>query len=179
MTRQEITAFYAKHYKRLYNSSYRIVGNGADAEEIMHDTILKFLEMEVPPQDDFQISAWLIRTCIRKSIDKVRRQKRTNLFLEDYEENTKTLGSKVSGLKGETADAQKERQIVMKAEKVKEALGRMADPYRVILTLMLIEGYDYQEITEITMQKEATIRSQFSRGKTKLLELLQQENVNY
>ena len=51
MTQKEIKKFYDTHYRRLFNASYRIVGNGADAEEIMHDTLLRFLEMENPPKE--------------------------------------------------------------------------------------------------------------------------------
>ena len=48
MTQKEIKKFYDTHYRRLFNASYRIVGNGADAEAIMHDTLLRFLQMETP-----------------------------------------------------------------------------------------------------------------------------------
>ena len=50
----------------------------------------------------------------------------------------------------------------------------MKDPYRLVLTLSLFEGMDYQEIAQITGQKEVTIRSQVSRGKATLLKILQQ-----
>ena len=49
MTRQEITAFYNKHYKRLYNASMRIICNRFEAEEIMQDTIIKFLDTDNVP----------------------------------------------------------------------------------------------------------------------------------
>lgn len=57
MTQKEIKKLYDTHYRRLFNASYRIVGNGADAEEIMHDTLLRFLQMEDPPVVPAQISA--------------------------------------------------------------------------------------------------------------------------
>lgn len=60
-------------------------------------------------------------------------------------------------------------------KRVKEALQTMKDPYRLVLTLSLVEGMDYQEIAEITGQKEVTIRSQVSRGKAALLKILQNE----
>jgi len=42
-----------------------------------------------------------------------------------------------------------------------------------VLTLSLFEGMDYQEISQITEQKEVTIRSQVSRGKAMLLKILE------
>lgn len=166
MTQKEIKKFYDTHYRRLFNASYRIVGNGADAEEIMHDTLLRFLEMDNPPKEPAQISAWLIRTCIRRSIDRLRVIKREMSFKENYEEPESI-----------SAEESEEMEISTREEvkRVKEALQTMKDPYRLVLTLSLVEGMDYQEIAEITGQKEVTIRSQVSRGKAALLKILQNE----
>lgn len=163
MTQKEIKKFYDTHYRRLFNASYRIVGNGADAEEIMHDTLLRFLEMDNPPKEPAQISAWLIRTCIRRSIDRLRVIKREMSFKENYEEPESI-----------SAEESEEMEISTREEvkRVKEALQTMKDPYRLVLTLSLVEGMDYQEIAEITGQKEVTIRSQVSRGKAALLKIL-------
>ena len=49
MTRKEITSFYQAHSRRLYNMSLRIVLSAEDAEEIVQDTILKFVTMPWRP----------------------------------------------------------------------------------------------------------------------------------
>ena len=53
-------------------------------------------------------------------------------------------------------------------EDVKKALFLLPDNYRTILSLHLFEGYDYQEIEQITGTKETTLRSLYSRAKEKL-----------
>lgn len=166
MTRQEITIFYNKHYKRLYNSSYRIVGDSSDAEEIMHDTILKFLKIDSSEMSEEQISAWLLKTCIRMSIDKVRSLKRKEDFEEEYKSDISTKGLSSEWI----------QDRVSLIERVKQALIKIKNPYRTVLSLLLVEGYDYQEIAQITMQGESTIRSQFSRGKAMLAELIKEQN---
>ena len=40
-------------------------------------------------------------------------------------------------------------EIDVKVEEVKEAIERLPDGYRVILSLYLLEGYDHDEIAEI------------------------------
>ena len=119
MTQKEIKKFYDTHYRRLFNASYRIVGNGADAEEIMHDTLLRFLQMETPPAEPAQISAWLIRTCIRRSIDRLRVIKREQIFKESYEQP-------------ESLSAEESAEMVIstkeEVKRVKEALETMKDP---------------------------------------------------
>ena len=84
MTREESITFYKEHARRLYNTSLRIVRDSGEAEEIMQDTILKFISSDIAPKDQAQVAMWLSRTCIRKSIDAVRRKKRERLFLDEY-----------------------------------------------------------------------------------------------
>ena len=62
MTREEITEFYGKHCRRLYNISLRILKDSGEAEEVMQDTILKFVSSEGSFGSEAQVSAWLGRT---------------------------------------------------------------------------------------------------------------------
>lgn len=102
MTREESITFYKEHARRLYNTSLRIVRDSGEAEEIMQDTILKFISSDIAPKDQAQVAMWLSRTCIRKSIDAVRRKKRERLFLDEYAAEllnmTATLRSSFPGL---------------------------------------------------------------------------------
>ena len=147
-----IEQVYDKYSQGLYATSLRIVGNSQDAEEIMQDTILKYhhypdkLKIENLP-------AWLKSVCIRKSLDKLRERHRTREFLEEYKEQT---------------PPEPPPQMQYTIEDVKKALLLLPDNYRTILSLHLFEGYDYQEIEQITGAKEATIRSLYKRAKDKL-----------
>ena len=62
MTRQEITEFYQEHHRRLYNISLRILRDSDEAEEVMQDTILKFVTAPGNFSSPEQVSAWLART---------------------------------------------------------------------------------------------------------------------
>ncbi|MEA1886255.1 MAG: sigma-70 family RNA polymerase sigma factor, partial [Bacteroidota bacterium] len=55
---------------------------------------------------------------------------------------------------------------------VKEAINNLPDGYRIILSLYLLEGYDHDEIAEILNISSSTSRSQLSRAKQKLLNVL-------
>jgi len=46
----------------------------------------------------------------------------------------------------------------------------LAGGYRLVLSLNLFEGYDYEEIAQILDLKEVTVRSQYIRGKARLVE---------
>ena len=56
----------------------------------------------------------------------------------------------------------------LKAQKVMETMKSLKDNYRVSLTLHLIEGYDYEEISEIMNISYANCRTTISRAKESL-----------
>ena len=161
MTRQEITEFYRKHNGRLYNISLRILKDSDEAEEVMQDTILKFISSDGKFGSEAQVSAWLARTCIRASIDRLRSRQRREAFLEDY------------AREGEAPEAEEQLQGPLPdVMQIRAAMEQLPEPYRLVLNLVLIEGLDYGEIAEMTGRKETTLRSLFSRGRNKLTVLL-------
>lgn len=161
MTRQEISEFYREHHRRLYNISLRILRDSGEAEEVMQDTLLKYLSAPDGFDSPARVSAWLARTCIRASIDRLRRRQRRNLFLKDY------------ALQEETLSPEEEPDRALPdITQVRKAMDALPEPYRLILDLVLVEGLDYGEIARLTGRKETTLRSLYSRGRCKLIEML-------
>lgn len=62
----------------------------------------------------------------------------------------------------------------IKAQRVLETMALLKDNYRVCLTLLLIEGYDYEEIGEIMNISYANCRTLISRAKESLRKKLAQ-----
>ena len=62
-------------------------------------------------------------------------------------------------------------------ESVNKALFQLPDGYRVVFTLYMLEGYDHKEIAEILGISEATSKSQYSRAKKKLRDIIQLETL--
>ena len=60
-------------------------------------------------------------------------------------------------------------------DSINHALFQLPDGYRVVFTLYLMEGYDHKEIAEILEISEATSKSQFSRAKKRLREIIRSE----
>lgn len=161
MTRQEISEFYREHHRRLYNISLRILRDPAEAEEVMQDTLLKYLSAPGDFASPAQVSAWLARTCIRASIDRLRKKRRHDAFLEDY-----ALQEDAQDPEGEASGP------LPDISQVRAAMDALPEPYRLVLVLVLIEGLDYGEIAALTGRKETTLRSLYARGRHKLIELL-------
>lgn len=168
MTREESIRIYKTYSRKLFNVSFRIVGDGALAEEIMQDTVLKFIKLQgdvaisqagsTSPGGQDRVGAWLVRTCVRASIDALRKLKREREFLEDFASY-------------EAADYPEDDFLPEEysVEAVKQAIGSLPGPYRLILTLVLIEGLDYEEISGFTGDSEGALRTRFSRARKMLV----------
>lgn len=156
---RNIDILYDTMSARLYNISLRITGSRSDAEEIMHDSLLQYWRCR--KKDEIKdLKGWLTSVCIRKSIDKLRERHRRNIFLESYEDPA--------------FEEDSETELKYSIPDILEALAALPDHYRSVISLHLFEGYDYQEISEMTGTEESTIRSLYMRGRKKLAATLKQ-----
>jgi RNA polymerase sigma factor (sigma-70 family) len=62
--------------------------------------------------------------------------------------------------------------MAYEAETIKQAIYALPEGYRIVLSLILLEGYDHEEVSEILKISNATSRTQYHRAKKKLAELL-------
>ncbi|OFY45031.1 MAG: hypothetical protein A2X18_13920 [Bacteroidetes bacterium GWF2_40_14] len=164
--RKSEEVIYDECHKRLYYTSLRIVNNSMDAEEIMHDTLLTYFRKGMVFQSVKERNSWLTRVCINLSIDRLRKHKSESLLL-----NSKEL--KAEEMDEELVESYSFKGITV--EQVRKALNNLAAGYRLILSLHLFEGYDYEEIAQITQLKEVSIRSQYIRGKARLIDELKSQ----
>jgi RNA polymerase sigma-70 factor (ECF subfamily) len=67
---------------------------------------------------------------------------------------------------------EEENEVLYDTEKIFKSIETLPDGYRIILTLYLLEGYDHSEISQILGISESTSKSQYSRAKEKLRNLL-------
>lgn len=153
------------HYaKNLFNVCLRITGNSQDAEEAMQDAFLKaFASLRSFNGDSFE--AWLKRIAVNSAIDTIRRQKEIwDELKDDYPSAD------------ESSEDDDEEYVKLEVESIKNAISLLASGYRTILSLYLFEGYDMEEIADILHVKPVTVRSQYLRGKKKLLDIIGKRN---
>ena len=79
-------------------------------------------------------------------------------------------------------DSSQQWDSLLQSQSPQEMIGRikrqmllMPDGYRAVLSLLLFEGYDYSETAQILGVEESTVRSQYLRGKRKLVEMIKNE----
>ena len=153
-------ALYKQFATRLYNVCLRIIGNPQDAEEAMQDSFLKAFTRLEQYQAGTSFEAWLQQIAVRTAIDYVRRQLPEG---EDLTDDYAELADE---------DTPDEEELQCSVAQVKAACQQLPAGYRVVLSLYLFEGYDMEEIASILKIQPASVRSQYLRGKRKLLEQL-------
>ncbi len=150
---------YNRYYKAMYNTALRIVKDSFEAEDVMQESFLNAFMKLGTFKGEVAFGAWLKRIVINKSIYHYRKQQKNNeVSIED-------VMYKVEGNNGVVLDYEFTN---VKVQKVLETMKMLKDNYRVSLTLHLIEGYDYEEISEIMGISYANCRTTISRAKESL-----------
>jgi RNA polymerase sigma-70 factor (ECF subfamily) len=151
---------YELYYQAMYNTSYRIVNDPMEAEEIMQDAFLDAFRKIDTFKGDATFGSWLKRIVINKSLDQLRKRKETTSLDEDSQD-----------IQDSSTDEQVENELIRyRVNEIVRALDRMPDNYRIILSLYLLEGYDHQEISEILDISYNNTRTRYLRAKQKLLQ---------
>jgi len=156
---------YRLYHSAMYNTTLRIVGDPDDAEDVMQEAFLKaFLKLN-SYRGEVSFGAWLKRIVVNKSLDFLR-LKREQTSLEEV---------------GEPEEVPEETPTVIdvayRADTIKKAIYALPEGYRIVLSLILLEGYDHEEVSGILQISNATSRTQYHRAKKKLLELLKKTDL--
>lgn len=172
----DIEELYNRYCKRLYFTSLRIVGDSFQAEEIMHDTFIRYHTFAHKDQIR-ELEKWLVSVCIRKSIDLLRsRNSYTNIVTQYSNEAEDVAFDDCNDLTSNEPEASPlnkyDGEQHYNVEKIRAALESLDDKYRMVVSLYLFEGFDYAEIADITGIKEVSLRSIYARGKAKLQQQL-------
>ena len=158
---------YELYYKAMYNTSFRIVNNTMEAEDIMQDAFLDAFRKLDTFKGDSSFGAWLKKIVVNKSLDSIKKKK---IFVEQQEDEIELADEK---------DTEELDSSVGRVEEVKSVLDNLPDQYRIILSLYLLEGYDQQEIAEILSISNNNVRIRYMRAKQKLVKEVAKSNKHY
>lgn len=152
---------YKLYSKSMYNVAVKILNDEAEAADIVQDSFVQVFSDIKNFRQEVTFGLWLKRIVINLAITAIRKRKYEFITIESVadDELMKEEELEIPDLLGEVS-------------KVNEAIKRLPDGYRCILTLFFLEGYDHEEIAQIMGITESTSRSQLTRGKRKLIEIL-------
>lgn len=154
---------YNAYYKAMFNTSFRIVKDHFKAEDIMQESFLTAFTKLDTLNDQQLFGAWLKRIVVNNSIQSYQTNKKTNnVPLENVTYKMEAIS--------EPENYSEEHNF--KATQIIKAIQNLKENYRIGLNLLLIEGYDYEEIGEIMNLSYANCRTMISRAKESLRQQL-------
>jgi RNA polymerase sigma-70 factor (ECF subfamily) len=166
---------YEKYVRAMYHVCVRIVGKGHEAEEVLQDSFVRaFMRIE-EYRGDAAFGAWLKRIVINSSINFLQKKKVNLVSLDEmlvepaFEEDCENDFTEINI---HTGVSEKDSKHNSEVSRVKEAINKLSDGYRIVLSLYLFEGYDHEEIGEILGISSSTSKSQYSRAKKRLRTML-------
>lgn len=150
---------YQLYARAMYNICYRMMNKREEAEDMLQEAFAEaFYRLETYRYES-AFGAWLKRITINKCINALKKRKADLVPVENYGEQPVDENSS-------------EEMPGITVEKVQHAMEYLPEGYRVIFSLYLLEGYDHAEISQIMGISEATSKSQYSRAKQRMKEIM-------
>ena len=149
-----------RHIDRAYAIALRIVGNAADAEDVVQDTMLKIWSHRGRWQHGrAKFSTWLYRVISNRCID-LRRKPRN--------ENVETVPEVADGQPGAVEIIERNELNGM----LELAMQRLPEQQRIAVIFSYHENMSNGEIAEVMDTTVAAVESLLKRGRQQLRELL-------
>jgi len=140
----------------MFNVSYRILNSREEAEDVLQDAFLDMFRKLESFRGESTFGAWFKRIVVNKSINALKKQKHYTQPAENIPEE-------------EPDTAPNENYTV---EHIKLAMAELKPGYRAVFTLYLFEDYTHQEISDELGISVGTSKSQLSRAKEKVRQLV-------
>lgn len=134
--------------------AYSYLHNRSDAEDILQETLIRYLQTAPELNSPAHEKAWLLKVAANLSKNRI-----------DYNRIRQT-------------DELEETLVAEKREDLRfvwEAVSALPDKYREVIHLFHYEGCTTAEIARILDCKEATVRTNLRRGRQQLKEILKEE----
>jgi RNA polymerase sigma-70 factor (ECF subfamily) len=154
---------YKAHAGRLYSLAFRMLGNAADAEDLLQEIFLSAHRKLESFRGDAALGTWLYRLA-------------TNQILDHVRSRAARAGQLTDGLDDATvlADATGHRLADRAIDRIdlERALGELPDGCRAAFVLHDVEGLEHKEIAGVLGIAEGTSKSQVHKARLRLRKLL-------
>ena len=156
---------YRQHAGRLYNVACRMVGNQADAEDLLQEIFLAAHRKLDSFRGDSALGTWLYRLATNLCLDHLRsKAARTSQLTGALEDEP--------GLAEAGSDRLADRALTRMD--LERALAQLPDGCRAAFVLHDVEGLEHREVAEVLGIAEGTSKSQVHKARLRLRALLGQ-----
>lgn len=154
---------YDMYSKAMYNTAINFVKDGMLAQDLMQESFIKAFKKMERFNGEATFGSWLKKIVINHCLDYLKKQKLETIAINE---------EVISIVEDETWNIHQEINL----QEIYRCIELLPQKCKNVLKLYLLEGYDHQEVSQILNISEVASRSQLSRGKNKLKQLLTQHN---
>lgn len=163
--RCKFEVIYERYKNLMYYVANSILHSQGDAEDIVHDTFLKIIEIieEIDDPESPQTKALIVTITEHKAIDLYRKHNRKTVVAFDEAYIGFPEYSQI--------------QQIIESDHLAKAIAMLPSKYRDVLLLRYYQGYSMEEVAAILSISKENVKKRIQRARSKLSELLDDKEV--
>ena len=157
-------ALYSRFSPRMLGVCYRFAKNREDAEDMLQEGFIKVFTQMHQYRNEGALEGWIRRIIVHTCINNLKKNKKFSDSLDIIHAHTIHVNEEMI-------------PSIMQAKQVVECIRMLPLGYRTVLNLYAIEGFPHKEIAAMLDIEESTSRSQYTRAKAMLEEILIRKKI--
>ncbi len=153
-----------KHKRTSYTFALKLLKIPEDAEEVAHDGFVKAYQSLKDFRHESKFTTWLFKIIFNLAVSRLRKKKLEITSIDDDKFNSYNIAESENLFNSLTS---KEQNLM-----VREAVDRLPDDERAVITLFYLNECAVKEITDITGFSEANVKVKLFRARKRLWEML-------
>lgn len=156
-----------RYQERIYGTIYHMTSNHEDANDLVQETFVKAFQALKSFKGGSSFYTWVYRIAVNKTINFLKQRKnRQGMSLNDLDFNAENDPDLVALISHKTP--RREAGLTELQEKLNEAMGKLSDVHRLVVTLHDVQGVPHEEIAQIMDCNIGTVRSRLFYARQQL-----------
>lgn len=179
MTAKEFEAEALPHADALYHTALRLTRNDKDAEDLVQEVYYKAFRSIQQFEPGTNMKAWLFKILMNTHISQYRRNAKNPAATgyDDVEEFS--LYNQIHSRATSLSDSPSSVLDRFLARDIQKAIDDLPETFRDVVMLVDVEGFSYQEASEVLNIPVGTVMSRLFRGRKILQKELWEYAVEY
>jgi RNA polymerase sigma-70 factor (ECF subfamily) len=156
-----------RYQERIYATVYHMTSNHEDANDLAQEAFIKAFQAIKSFKGGSSFYTWVYRIAVNKTINFLKQRKnRTQMSLDDLDFNAEHDPDLVALISDKTP--RREANLSELQEKLNEAMQKLSDSHRLVVTLHDVQGMSHEEIAKIMDCNIGTVRSRLFYARQQL-----------
>jgi len=162
------------HRDRVYNITYRMLGNRAEAEDVAQEVFITVFKTIDSFREESKFSTWLYRVAVNHCKNRIKYlARRHDRDRDELDETSHSANGAIMNVQLRTPQPDRALEGVQMEGILQKAIESLDDDHRIVVVLRDIEDLTIEEICEITGLPDGTVKSRLHRARLALRKKLQ------